>query len=126
MNIVHVLFSVKQGQVWIEGRDIGHEFICLGEVSKGTWGAWSFRIALRSEPIDTSGALHPFVNFGFGLESLDATNFGSGTVGLDLPIALCDALRLENDVDPRGFAHRAEYDPFGQGRKPESGLPCSN
>jgi hypothetical protein len=108
------------------GRDIGHEFICLGEVSRGAWSTWSFRVALRSEPIYSSAALHPVIKVGLARQTLDVSDFGTGTVGLDLPIALRNAFRLEDHADSRGFAHTAEYDPFGQGRKPESGLPYSN
>jgi hypothetical protein len=45
-------------------------------------------------------------------------------VGLDLPIPLLDALRLEDDFDSRGFAHAVEYALSGLGRKPywHSGL----
>jgi hypothetical protein len=53
--------------------------------------------------------LEPLVNLGFGLEPLDVTNFGSGIVGFDLPIALRNALKFEDN--PRGFAHEAEYAP---------------
>jgi len=65
--------------------------------------------------------LKPLVNLGFGLEPLDVTNFGSGIVGLDLPIALRNALKFEDN--PRGFAHEAEYGPFGgDGNDPLPGV----
>jgi hypothetical protein len=83
----------------------------------------SFRVALRSEPIYTPGALHPLVNFGFARQPFDVSDFDTGTVGLDLPVTLGNALWLKNDFDPGGFAHNAEYDPSRPGRKPYSG-PC--
>jgi hypothetical protein len=44
-------------------------------------------------------------------------------MGLNLPIILRDPLHFESYAS---FCHWAEYDLFGQGRKPESGLPYSN
>ena len=88
--------------------------------------AWSFRVALRSEPVYAPGALHPFVNFGFARQPLDVSDFGTGTVSFDLPVAVCEALRFEDDRDFRGFGHGAEYALPGQGRKPYYGLPYSN
>jgi hypothetical protein len=35
------------------------------EVPKGIWEPWSFRIALRSKPVDAATSLHPFINVGF-------------------------------------------------------------
>jgi hypothetical protein len=39
-------------------------------------------------------------------------------VGLDLPITLGEAFRLEYDFDSRGFAHDPEYGRFSFNRKP--------
>jgi hypothetical protein len=78
----------------------------------------SFRIALRPEPIYAAGTLHPIVKVGFANQAFDVLNLRAGTVGLDLPIALRDAFRLEYDFDFRGFAHAAEYAPTRLGRKP--------
>jgi hypothetical protein len=69
--------------------------------------------------------LQPFVNVGLARQSRDVSDFGTGTVGLDLPVALGNALWLENDCDSRGFAHETEYAPFGAAGKPLS-LPYSN
>jgi hypothetical protein len=111
----------------LAGRYIDHEFSRLAEVSRA-FGvlAWSFRVALRSEPINSSTALHPVIKVGLARQTLDVPDFGAGTVGLDLPVAFRNAFRFEHDADSRGFAHTPEYDPFGQGRKRESGLPYSN
>jgi hypothetical protein len=110
----------------LRGRDIDHEFSRLAAVLGDVWGAWSFRVTLRSEPIYSSVALHPVIKVGLARQTLDVSDFGTGTVGFDLPIALRNAFRLEDHADSRGFAHTAEYGPFGQGRKRESGLPYSN
>jgi hypothetical protein len=75
---------------------------------------WLFRVALRSQPIDAPGALHPFVDFGLAGQALDVTNFDAGTVGLDLPVAFRDAFRLEDDSDSRSFGHGAKYVPSGR------------
>src|ERR1700733_15651716 len=91
-----------------------------------TVACWSFRVTLRSEPIYAPGTLHPIINVGFADQAIDVPNIGTGTVSLDLPIPFIDALRLENDFDSRGFAHKAEYAPSGLSRKPYSGLLYSN
>jgi hypothetical protein len=70
-------------------------------------GAWSFRVALRSQPIYAPASLQPLINFSFALKPLNVPNFGSGVMSLDLPVALCDALVFEND--PRRFAHGHQY-----------------
>jgi hypothetical protein len=85
-----------------------------GEVS-GAFAAWSFRIALRSEPVYAARPLEPLIDFGFALETLDVANLGPRKVRLNLPIALGDPLHFENDAR---FCHRAEYEPFSPGRKP--------
>ena len=92
---------------------------------KGVWGTLSFRVALRPEPINAPGALHPFVKVGFAGQSLDVADLGTGTVGLDLPVVLRNALGFENHANPRGLGHQAVYAPPPPGRKPYSGLPHS-
>jgi hypothetical protein len=62
--------------------------------------------------------LKPFVDFGFGFEPFDGANFDAGTVGLDLPVVLRDALQFEDDPNPGSFAHDPEYDFFGAAGKP--------
>lgn len=52
--------------------------------------------------------MQPLVDLGFGLEPFDVADFDAGTVGLDLPIVLRDALEFELDPDSRSFAHDAE------------------
>lgn|SRR5437588_12916118 len=89
-------------------------------------GVWSFRIALRSEPIYAAAALHPLVKVGLARQALDVPDFRTGTVGLDLPVALRDAFRLEDDPDSRRFSHTAVYDLSCSGRKPQSGPSYSN
>jgi hypothetical protein len=69
--------------------------------------------------------LHPFVNVGLARQSLDVSDFGTRTVGLDFPVAFGNTLWLENDSDPGGFAHEAEYAPSALARKPQYGLPYS-
>ena len=122
-NVLRRRFAILS----LAGRYIDHEFSRLAEVSRafGVLG-WSFRVALRSEPIYSSTALHPVIKVGLARQTLDVPDFGTGTVGLDLPVAFRNAFRFEDDADSRGFAHTPEYDPFGQGRKRESGLPYSN
>ncbi len=44
-------------------------------------------------------------------------------MGFYLPIAFGNPFHFENDTL---FAHEAEYEPFGLGRKPKNGLPYSN
>ena len=90
---------------------------------KGVWGTLSFRVALRPEPINAPGALHPFVKVGFAGQSLDVADLGTGTVGLDLPVVLRNALGFENHANPRRFGHQAQYGRIGLARKPFSGLP---
>src|SRR6266849_4349231 len=68
---------------------------------------WSFRVALRSQPIYAPASLQPLINFSFALKPLNVPNFGSGVVSLDLPVALCNALVFEDD--PRRFAHGHQY-----------------
>src|SRR6266849_6418791 len=68
---------------------------------------WSFRVALRSQPIYAPASLQPLINFNFALKPLNVPNFGSGVVSLDLPVALCNALVFEDD--PRRFAHGHQY-----------------
>ena len=74
-----------------------------------------FRVALRSQPVDAAGSLHPFVDFGFALEPLDISRLGSRIFSEDLPIILGDPLHFEGDS---GFAHTIEYAPSAPGRKP--------
>src|ERR1700731_191498 len=68
---------------------------------------WSFRVALRSQPIYASASLQPLINFSFALKPLDVPNFDSGVVSLDLPVTLCNAFVFEDN--PRSFAHGHQY-----------------
>jgi hypothetical protein len=72
-----------------------------------------FRVALRAQPVDPPGALHPVVKVGFAGQPFDVADLSAGNVGLNLPLAFRDALRLENDFHFWSFAHEAEYDGFG-------------
>ncbi|HWY88019.1 MAG TPA: hypothetical protein VNX28_14905, partial [Gemmataceae bacterium] len=76
-------------------------------LQKVTAAAQSFRVALRPQPVYAPTSLQPLVNFSLALESLDALNFGTGAMSLDLPVALCDALVFEDD--PRRFTHEHQY-----------------
>jgi hypothetical protein len=64
----------------------------------------SFCVALRSQPINTTVSLKPFIDFGLALEALDVAKLGARIVSLDLPLVLSDALVFEFDS---GFAHAA-------------------
>jgi hypothetical protein len=59
--------------------------------------SWSFRVALRSQPIYAQAPLQPVIDFSFALKVLDVPNFGSGVVSLDFPIALREAVVFEGD-----------------------------
>jgi hypothetical protein len=81
--------------------------------NRGQWvsfncgrGAWSFRVALRPQPVYASGPLQPFIGLGFAFEPLDVPNIGTGIVGLNLPVVLCNALVFEGDTR---FAHKNQY-----------------
>jgi len=52
------------------------------------------------------------------LQPFDVSDFGAGTMGLNLPIAFRDPLGFKDDSQPRSFCHEAEYAPTGQGGKP--------
>lgn len=69
--------------------------------------AQSFRVALRPQPVYASTSLQPLVNLSLALKPLDALNFGTGAMGLDLPVALCDALVFEDDT--RRFTHGHQH-----------------
>src|SRR6266478_4728382 len=68
---------------------------------------WSFRVALRSQPIYAPASFQPLINFSFALKPLNVPNFGSGVVSFDLPVALRNAFVFEDD--PRRFAHGHQY-----------------
>jgi hypothetical protein len=70
----------------------------------------SFRVTLGPQPIDTATSLQPFVDFGLALEAFDVAKLAVGTVSLDLPLALGDALVFEFDS---GLAHAAVMPAFG-------------
>jgi hypothetical protein len=77
----------------------------------------SFCVALRPQPIDSTAASKPFVYFRLALKALDVPIFGSGIVGFDLPLALCDTVEFE--CDPR-FAHEPIMPILGtDARRPE-------
>jgi hypothetical protein len=67
----------------------------------------SFRVALRSEPIDAPASLQPLINFSLALKRFDVPNFDSGVVSLDLPVVFCNSVVLEGN--PRRFAHGGQY-----------------
>jgi hypothetical protein len=83
----------------------------------------SFRVALRSQPVDTSCPLQPLIDLGLALKALDVPNLGPCIMGFDLPIAFGYPFHFENDAL---FSHEAEYEPSGLGRKPENGVPYLN
>ncbi len=58
----------------------------------------SFCVALRPQPIDALASQQSFIDISFALEALDVPKFGTGVVGLDLPVALSDAVEFENDL----------------------------
>lgn len=62
----------------------------------GVHDGGSFRISLRSQPIDTTASIQPFIDLGLGRETLDQTNVGFRAVGVDLPVAFRDPLHLED------------------------------
>src|SRR5208282_2791445 len=74
--------------------------------ARGRPGARSFRVALRSQPIDTAGSLQPLVGLGFALEPLDVADIGPRIMGLNLPVVLGDALVLEGNAR---FAHGRQH-----------------
>jgi hypothetical protein len=74
----------------------------------------SFCVALRPQPIDALASQQPFIDISFALEAPDVPNFGSGVVGLDLPVALRDAVEFENDLGR--FAHGRCLPHLGIGR----------
>jgi hypothetical protein len=96
------------------------DFNRSAEVHRAVWRPGSFRVALGSQPVDAAGALQPFVDLGFALESLDISWFGARIFREDLPIVLGDPLHFEGDS---GFAHGIDYAPSGPGRKPKSRPP---
>jgi hypothetical protein len=85
-------------------------------------GAWSLRVALRSQPVYPARSRQPFINVGFALKPLDVPGFFSRVLRQDLPIVLSNPLHFEGDSR---FCHNAEYALSGPSRKPYSGLPYS-
>jgi hypothetical protein len=83
----------------------------------------SFRVALRSQPIDPSLPLQPLIDLGLAFKALDVPNLGPCIMGFDLPIAFSDPFHFENDTL---FSHVAEYQPFGPDRKAENGPALFN
>jgi hypothetical protein len=75
----------------------------------------SLCVALRSQPIDAAGSVQPIIRVGLARKPFDVTNFGTWTVSVYLPIALCDALQLENHSDSGRFAHEQSVYPFDFG-----------
>src|SRR3954466_15307392 len=63
----------------------------------------SFRVALRSQPIDPTCSIQPLVDLSLTLESSDEFCFHPFAFGRDLPIALRDALHSKRD--PRLLRH---------------------
>jgi hypothetical protein len=74
-------------------------------VAGAAWDGWLFRVALRSQPVDAAGSRQPLIDLSFALEPLDVPNIGARAVSLDLPVALFDALHLEDDPRRFGFRH---------------------
>ena len=70
-------------------------------------------VALRSQPIDAAAACQPLVNFSLALKAPDVSNFGSGIVSFDLPLALCDTVKFEGNTR---FAHCLIMPIFGIAR----------
>jgi hypothetical protein len=82
------------------------EWIVICEPAAAQWvvrGGWSFREALRSQPVYAAASRKPLVNFIFALEPFDVSRLGAGAFGDNLPIVRRDPLHLERDT--RFLAH---------------------
>jgi hypothetical protein len=86
-------------------------------------GAWSLRVALRSQPVYAARSRQPFIDVGFALKPLNVPGLFSRILRQDLPIVLSNPLHFEGDS---GFCHNAEYAQSGPSRKPYSGLVDAN
>jgi len=67
-------------------------------------------VPLRAQPGDFAVSLQPVIDIGFARQAGNVSDFCTGIVGFDLPIAFCDPLRMKGDA--RGFAHASNMEPF--------------
>jgi hypothetical protein len=81
---------------------------------------WSFRVALRAQPVYAAASRQPIIDISFAFEPFDVPNVGAWIVGLDLPVTLCDPPHFEDHAWSFGFGHGSKYAPFCQSDKPES------
>jgi hypothetical protein len=69
---------------------------------------------LKAEPSYFAAAAQPIINIGLSVRPCDVTNFGSGKVSLDLPIAFRDsqALATKKEAEVKAAAQKNNQFPF--------------
>jgi hypothetical protein len=80
----------------------------------GQFDRQSLRVASCPQPFDLAITCQPLINCHFILEAFDVSNFGAGTVCLDLPVTLRNSLGLKNDAGR--FAHPCNMEVFASRR----------
>jgi hypothetical protein len=83
-------------------------------------GGWSFRVALRTQPVYAAASADPIIDISFAYEPFDVPNVGAWVVGLDLPVTLCDPLHFEDHAWSFDFGHGRGMHASGPSDKPKS------